>query len=56
MVTRHEHLWSTDSDHPTSEGVVSYQRCGCGERRVTLTPSVRLVQARPAPSGGRSAG
>ncbi|WP_433701442.1 hypothetical protein [Nocardiopsis sp. CA-288880] len=55
MGTRHEHLWSTESDHPTSEGVVSYQRCACGERRVTLLPAVRVVQARTAvPSGGRS--
>ncbi|MFJ9553321.1 hypothetical protein ACIRPH_05870 [Nocardiopsis sp. NPDC101807] len=54
MGTRHEHLWSTESDHTTSEGVVSYQRCACGERRVTLVPVVRIVQARAVPSGGRS--
>ena len=53
MVTRHEHLWSTDSEHPTSEGVVSYQRCGCGGRRVTLTPAARLVEAHLASTGER---
>lgn len=40
----HEHLWSTESDHTTSEGTVSYLRCACGERRVALTP--RRIQAR----------
>ncbi|MFE1166661.1 hypothetical protein [Nocardiopsis sp. NPDC058789] len=39
-MTEHEHLWTTDSSHPTSEGMVVYQRCHCGEHRVALTPPV----------------
>ena len=42
--TDHEHLWTTDSTHPTSEGIVTYQRCRCGEHRVALSP--RITQAR----------
>ncbi|GGF16976.1 hypothetical protein [Williamsia phyllosphaerae] len=35
--TAHEHGWSTESAHPTSEGTVRYVRCNsCGARRVDL--------------------
>ncbi|WP_166443460.1 hypothetical protein [Tsukamurella sputi] len=30
------HTWETESHHPTSEGVVMYQRCACGARRMKL--------------------
>ncbi|APH45675.1 hypothetical protein BMW26_12480 [Microbacterium sp. 1.5R] len=33
----HEHAWTADSRHPTSEGVVVYVRCAeCGTHRVDL--------------------
>ncbi len=32
----HEHAWQTRSRHPTSEGVVRYQRCRCGSWRALL--------------------
>lgn len=42
----HTHTWRTESSHPTSEGLVSYARCGrCGERRVEL----RRLSPEPAP-------
>ncbi len=44
MRTRHEHHWATESDHTTSEGVVAYQRCACGQRRVTLARPLGLVR------------
>lgn len=28
------HAWQTESHHPTSEGIVLYQRCACGARRI----------------------
>ncbi|QCR20490.1 hypothetical protein [Agrococcus sp. SGAir0287] len=35
----HEHGWTTESRHRTSEGVVRYARClVCGARRVDLDP------------------
>ncbi|MCS3780033.1 hypothetical protein [Tsukamurella ocularis] len=30
------HAWETESHHPTSEGVVMYQRCACGAWRIKL--------------------
>jgi hypothetical protein len=33
----HDHDWRTQSDHPTSEGMVSYQSCRCGSRRILLS-------------------
>lgn len=37
----HEHGWSTESAHRTSEGTVVYVRCaGCGARRVDVEPAV----------------
>lgn len=48
-MTEHEHQWTTDSSHPTSEGVVIYQRCRCGEHRVALAAPV--LQAHTATSG-----
>ncbi|WP_353113895.1 hypothetical protein [Microbacterium sp.] len=36
-VTAHEHGWTTESSHRTSEGLVVYVRCtACGTRRVDL--------------------
>ncbi|POX66485.1 hypothetical protein C3481_11065 [Microbacterium sp. Ru50] len=33
----HEHGWTTESAHRTSDGLVRYVRCdGCGARRVDL--------------------
>ncbi|KQZ22643.1 hypothetical protein [Microbacterium sp. Root553] len=33
----HEHAWTVDSRHTTSEGTVVYVRCvGCGVHRVDL--------------------
>ena len=46
----HEHAWQTRSRHPTSEGVVRYQRCHCGSWRA-------LLGSRPAlavETGGRT--
>jgi hypothetical protein len=46
----HEHAWQTRSRHPTTEGVVRYQRCHCGSWRA-------LLGTRPAPvveTGGRT--
>ena len=35
----HEHGWTTESRHATSEGVVRYVRCTtCGSRRVDVEP------------------
>ncbi|MEU4321460.1 hypothetical protein AB0H20_29230 [Nocardia fluminea] len=30
------HTWQIESRHRTSEGVVAYQRCRCGARRVVV--------------------
>lgn len=35
-----EHQWSTVSTHPSAEGSVSYQRCGCGRWRTILAGEV----------------
>ncbi|KAA9085292.1 hypothetical protein [Microbacterium radiodurans] len=33
----HEHGWTTESTHPTSQGIVRYVRCpACGTRRVDV--------------------
>ncbi|MFS0712403.1 hypothetical protein ABC195_00860 [Microbacterium sp. 2P01SA-2] len=33
----HEHGWTTESAHRTSDGIVRYVRCaGCGTRRIDL--------------------
>lgn len=35
MQTTHTtHLWLTVSHHRTSEGLIRYERCGCGVHRV----------------------
>lgn len=34
----HRHRWSAVSSHQVSEGLVVYQRCACGDWRVTSTP------------------
>jgi hypothetical protein len=47
MTVQHEHSWHTASRHPTSEGMVSYQRCGCGAWQV-LVSAATVVTARPA--------
>jgi hypothetical protein len=46
----HEHAWQTRSRHPTSEGVVRYQRCRCGSWRALLGSRPALV----VPMGGRT--
>jgi len=36
----HEHAWTTESVHATSEGRIRYVRCtGCRARRVDLDPA-----------------
>ena len=35
-ITHLTHSWETESHHPTSEGVVMYQLCSCGVRRIKL--------------------
>jgi hypothetical protein len=47
------HSWQTRSRHPTSHGLVSYQRCHCGLWRLVLEPD--LVLAAPVPAGERPA-
>ncbi|MFD3509795.1 hypothetical protein [Nocardia sp. NPDC058666] len=36
MNTHSSHTWQIQSRHHTSEGLVAYQRCGCGARRVVV--------------------
>ncbi|MBO0609269.1 hypothetical protein [Myceligenerans salitolerans] len=37
LAPSHEHAWTTESSHPTSEGLVRYVRCvRCGDRRVDI--------------------
>ena len=36
-MTSHQHSWQTDSLHPTSDGLVVYQVCRCGQRRIVVT-------------------
>jgi hypothetical protein len=39
----HEHAWTTESWHRTSEGDIVYVRCtGCGARRVDLRTAVGM--------------
>ncbi|WP_200863193.1 hypothetical protein [Rhodococcus ruber] len=40
MQTSHSHHWTEVSRHPTSEGVVRYQRCACGRWRLVSTPFI----------------
>ncbi|NCL77437.1 hypothetical protein [Rhodococcus sp. YH1] len=40
MQTSHRHHWTEVSRHPTSEGVVHYQRCACGRWHMVATPLV----------------
>ncbi|PPG54366.1 hypothetical protein C5C36_05600 [Rathayibacter sp. AY1G1] len=60
-VDPHEHGWTTESAHRTSEGVVVYVRCvGCGTRRVDVRtghqdPPAALSRVLPA-SDHRSRG
>jgi hypothetical protein len=35
----HRHRWTVESAHPVSTGLVVYQRCECGRRRITSTPA-----------------
>ncbi|MFC7431798.1 MULTISPECIES: hypothetical protein [unclassified Agrococcus] len=42
----HEHGWTTESTHATSEGTVRYVRCAaCGARRVDLEPAASAPPA-----------
>src|SRR6478736_257523 len=36
MLAVMSHLWVTESSHPTSDGVVIYQRCACSAHRILL--------------------
>lgn len=42
-ITHLRHRWETESHHATSEGVVVYQLCTCGVRRVALRPTAEPV-------------
>ncbi|MFC0628226.1 hypothetical protein [Kribbella deserti] len=35
----HRHRWIPTSSHLVSDGLVVYQRCGCGDWRVASTPA-----------------
>jgi hypothetical protein len=35
----HQHRWSVESAHQVSEGLLVYQRCECGQRRIASTPA-----------------
>jgi hypothetical protein len=35
----HRHRWSVESAHQVSEGLLVYQRCECGQRRIASTPA-----------------
>jgi len=52
----HEHGWTAESRHPTSEGVVVYVRCaGCGARRVDVVPLGGILpNAASRPVSGRA--
>jgi hypothetical protein len=50
----HVHQWTTRSQHRTSEGAISYERCGCGRWRVRRDTSDHVDQTlalTPARSG-----
>ncbi|WP_278262974.1 hypothetical protein [Nocardia sp. AG03] len=36
MSSHHTHTWRIESCHRTSDGLVAYQRCRCGVRRIAL--------------------
>ncbi|KQY31603.1 hypothetical protein ASD42_23725 [Nocardia sp. Root136] len=36
MSSHPAHTWQIESRHRTSEGLVAYQRCRCGARRVVV--------------------
>jgi hypothetical protein len=38
MPETHHHRWTAVSSHHVSEGLVVYQRCACGQWRVSSTP------------------
>jgi len=41
------HVWVTDSSHPTSDGVVIYQRCGCHAHRILIADAAQSSPQRP---------
>jgi hypothetical protein len=41
---QHVHSWTATSRHPTSEGPITYERCGCGQWRLRRETSVQLDQ------------
>lgn len=53
MADRGVHVWHTVSRHPTSDGVVAYQRCHCGLWRVVV--GIESVVAGFAINGGMTA-
>lgn len=38
----HDHAWTTQSRHASSDGWVRYVRCACGARRVDLSVDPHL--------------
>jgi hypothetical protein len=43
QVGSHRHQWTVTSSHPVSEGLVVYQRCACGQWRITSTPAYPIA-------------
>lgn len=39
----HRHRWTEESAHRVSDGLVIYQRCLCGRRRVTAPSDTERV-------------
>ncbi|TWJ11943.1 hypothetical protein LX16_2686 [Stackebrandtia albiflava] len=56
MAGRHQHEWFVESAHHTSDGLVAYQRCECGHRRVAVA-TLRAESGRedPGPRFGTAA-
>lgn len=45
MNSHNTHTWWIESCHRTSEGLVAYQRCRCGARRVTTGDLAKGISA-----------
>jgi hypothetical protein len=48
----HRHRWTVASSHQVSEGLVVYQRCACGQWRVTSTPPYAVAYPEQARIAG----
>ncbi|WUJ74099.1 hypothetical protein OG809_12680 [Kribbella soli] len=53
MTETHRHRWSAISAHQVSEGLVVYQRCACGQWRITSTPPYPVAYPEVAISPSR---